>query len=190
MDDGWPIRMRTATRGCKIRIFSSDIETWAGFQRIQVMMTDNQCLGVTLPQMLNQFSQRCLLCFRPGVFRCLSVSIQSAYVAHPDTVRVMTLAVCSGQFFRTTGFYRSVCRDYVVVTTAVPAQRTMVAVNVHRPQGTARLVGRAVHDNQRDRSHKPPPSAPPAAPVISSSMMRTMYSSTFFQFFFIRFVFK
>ena len=166
------------------------METWTGFLRIQVMMAYNQCLGITLMQLFNQFSQRSLLCFRSGVFRRCSAIIQSAYVAYTYTVAVVVLAMCSNQLFRASGFYRSVCRNHIVVTTALPAQSTMVAVNVLRSQGTARLVGRAVHDNQRNRSHKPLPSAPPAAPVMSSSMMRTMYSSTFFQFFFIRFVFK
>ena len=60
--------------------------TWTGFLRIQVMMAYNQCLGITLMQLFNQFSQRSLLCFRSGVFRRCSAIIQSAYVAYTYTV--------------------------------------------------------------------------------------------------------
>jgi hypothetical protein len=76
------------------------METWTGFLRIQVMMAYNQCLGITLMQLFNQFSQRSLLCFRPGVFRRCSAIIQSAYVAYTYTVAVVVLAMCSNQLFR------------------------------------------------------------------------------------------
>ena len=82
------------------------METWTGFLRIQVMMAYNQCLGITLMQLFNQFSQRSLLCFRPGVFRRCSAIIQSAYVAYTYTVAVVVLAMCSNQLFRASGFYR------------------------------------------------------------------------------------
>lgn len=98
------------------------METWTGFLRIQVMMAYNQCLGITLMQLFNQFSQRSLLCFRPGVFRRCSAIIQSAYVAYTYTVAVVVLAMCSNQLFRASGFYRSVCRNHIVVTTALLAQ--------------------------------------------------------------------
>lgn len=57
------------------------METWTGFLWIQVMMTYNQRLGIMPMQLLDQFSQRSLLCFRPGVFRSFSVIIQSTYIA-------------------------------------------------------------------------------------------------------------
>lgn len=55
------------------------------------MMTDNQCLGITLMQMFNQFSQSYLLCFRPGILRSLSVGIQTTYIAYTYTVTVVAL---------------------------------------------------------------------------------------------------
>ena len=67
------------------------------------MMAYNQCLGITLMQLFNQFSQRSLLCFRPGVFRRCSAIIQSAYVAYTYTVTVVVLAMCSNQLFRASG---------------------------------------------------------------------------------------
>ncbi len=75
------------------------METGTGFLRIQVMMTDNQCLGITLMQMFNQFSQSSLLCFRPGILRSLSAIIQSAYIAYTYTVAVVALAMCADQLF-------------------------------------------------------------------------------------------
>ena len=44
------------------------------------------------------------------------------YVAYTYTVAVVVLAMCSNQLFRASGFYRSVCRNHIVVTTALPAQ--------------------------------------------------------------------
>ena len=38
------------------------------------------------------------------------------------TVAVVVLAMCSNQLFRASGFYHSVCRNHIVVTTALPAQ--------------------------------------------------------------------
>ena len=86
------------------------------------MMTDNQCLGITLMQMFNQFSQSYLLCFRPGILRSLSVGIQTTYIAYTDTVTVVAFAMCADHFRWASGFYSSVCRNHIVVTTALPAQ--------------------------------------------------------------------
>ena len=85
----------------------------------------------------------------------------------------MTFAMRPDHFFGSARFEDAVCGNHIMVAAAHPAERSVVAVDVRCPQGTARLVGRAVHDNQCDGSHKLLPSAPPAAPLMSNSMNLT-----------------
>lgn len=87
---------------------------------------------------------------------------------------VMVLAMRTSFGFIPSCFDGSVCRNHVVIPTAFPAQRTVIAVDVFQAEGTARPIGGTVHDDKCDGSHKPLPSAPPAAPVISNSTSLTM----------------
>ena len=123
------------------------------FSRIQVTMTHNQRLRITGMQILQQTSQRTLLCLGSGVAGSLAVSSQSPYVSHPDGMPVMVLAVRPHHLLWPTRLNGAVRRNHVVVAASLPAERTMIAINVRHSQGTARPVGGAVHDNQGDRTH-------------------------------------
>ena len=123
------------------------------FPRIQVTMTHNQRFRITGMQILQQTSQRTLLRWGSGVAGRLAVSSQSPYVSHPDGVSVMVLAVRPHHLLRPTRLNGAVRRNHVVVAASLPTERTMIAINVRHSQGTARLVGGAVHDNQGDCTH-------------------------------------
>ena len=123
------------------------------FPRLQVTMTHNQRFRITGMQLLQQTSQRMLLCLRSGVAGRLAVSSQSPYVSHPDGMPVMVLAMCPHHLLWPTRLNGAVCRNHVVVAATLPTERTMIAINVRHSQGTARLVGGAVHDNQGDCTH-------------------------------------
>ena len=123
------------------------------FPRIQVTMTHNQRLRITLMQILQQTSQRTLLRRCSGVAGSLAVMGKPTHVSHPDRVSVMVLAVRPHHLFRPTRLNGAVGRNHIVVAAAYPSQRTMIAVDVRHPQGTARPVGGAVHDNKSNCTH-------------------------------------
>lgn len=124
------------------------------------------------------------LCSRSSNFRkatrCAGVrvggiaqGIQPADVAHANRVAVVPTAVGAHLGESPPFLHRAIRGNHEMITTALPAQRAMIAVNVPQAEGTARPVGGAVHDNQRNVSHNTLPAAPPAAPVMISSTMRT-----------------
>ena len=123
------------------------------FPRIQVTMPHNQRLRITGMQLFQQTSQRTFLCLGSGVAGSLAVSSQSPYVSHPDGMPVMVLAMRPHLLLRPTRLNGAVRRNHVVVPTSLPTERAMIAINVRHSQGTARLVGGAVHDNQGDCTH-------------------------------------
>ena len=65
----------------------------------------------------------------------------------------MVLAVRSHHLLRSARFNRAVCRNHIMVTAPYPAQRSVIAVDVCQAKGTARPIGGAVHNDQRDLSH-------------------------------------
>ena len=156
----------------QVPVFGNGIETRASLVRFQIPMPHNQGLRISTMQIFEQTAQGKALGFCPGVGR-LTILGKSADITHPDGVSVMVLAVCPYHFFRSARFDRSIRGNHIVIATTYPIERTVIAVNVCHSKGTARLVGRAVHDNQRDCSHKLLPSAPPAAPLMSNSMNLT-----------------
>ena len=121
--------------------------------RIQDTMTYNQRLRITLMQIYQQTSQRTLLCWGSGIARSLAVSGKPTHISHPNGVPVMVLAMRPHHLLRPARFNGPIRRNHVVVATANPAQVTVPPVDVRHSKGTARLVGGAVHNNQRDRSH-------------------------------------
>lgn len=157
----------------QIPVFGYGIKARTSLAGTQVPMPYNQGLGISPMQVFEQTAQGKTLGFRPGVGR-LTILGQSADITHPDGVPVMARAVRSHHFFGSASFDGPVRGNHIVVATTYPAERTMVAIDVCHSKGTARLVGGAVHDNQRDCSHKLLPSAPPAAPLMSNSMNLTM----------------
>ena len=124
------------------------------FPRIQVTMTHNQRLRITLMQILQQTSQRTLLRLGSGVAGSLAVSSKSSHVCHPDRMPVMVLAMRPHHLLRSTCLNGAVRRNHVVVAAALPTQPTMIAVDVRHPKGTARPVGGAMHDNQSNLPHR------------------------------------
>ena len=123
------------------------------FHRLQVTMTHNQRLRITLMQILQQTSQRTLLRIGSGVAGSLAVMVKSPHVSHPDRVSVMVFAMRPHHLFRPTRLNGAVGRNHIVVAAAYPSQRTMIAVDVRHPEGTARRVGGTVHNNQGDSTH-------------------------------------
>ena len=124
-------------------------------------MTHNQRFRITPMQILQQTSQRTLLCWGSGVAGSLDVSSQSTHVSHPDGVWVMVAILQQGIIamrpyhrLRPTLLNRSVRRNHIVIPAAIPLPRTMISVNVRQAEGTARSVGGAVHDNQSDSPHR------------------------------------
>ena len=125
----------------------------ARFHRIHITMPHYQRLRITLMQLLQQHSQCTLLCLSPSILWCLAIGSQAADIAYTDTVTVVVLAVGTHLLFRTASLNASVRRNHVMVTTAHPTEGTMITVNVRQTEGTARPIGGAVHDNQRNRPH-------------------------------------
>ena len=156
----------------QVPVFGNGIETRASLVRFQVPMPYNQGLRVSTMQVFEQTAQGMTLGFCPGV-GWLTILGKSADITHPNGVPVMILAMCPYHFFRSARFNRSICGNHIVIATTYLTKRTVVAINVCHSEGTARFVGGAVHDNQRDSSHKLLPSAPPAAPLMSNSMNLT-----------------
>ena len=77
-------------------------------------------------------------------------------------------------FHRTSFLNGAVRRDDEVIPAAFPAERAVIAVDVRQAQGTARLVGGAVHDNQRNGSHKTPAHEDTPNAVNAATMACTM----------------
>ena len=168
----YPRLKNQSAQRLQVPIFADHIEARTGFARIQISMAHNKGLGISLMKLFEQTKQGDTLGFRAGIGR-LTFGGQASDVAYSNGVPVMALAVSPGHFFGSAGFDSPVRRDDVVIAASYPTERTMIAVNVCHPKGTARLVGGAVHDNQRDGSHRWVPSAPPAAPLMSNSMNLT-----------------
>ena len=124
------------------------------FSRLQVTMTHNQRLRITGMQILQQTSQRTLLCRGSGVAGSLAVSSKSSHVCHPDRMPVMVLAMRSHHLLWPPCLNGAVRRNHVVVAAALPTEAAMIAVDVRHPKGTARPVGGAMHDNQSNLPHR------------------------------------
>ena len=105
-------------------------------------------------QFTKQPFQRTLLNLRSGVARSLAVGGKSSYIRHTDGMAVMVLAMRSNLRLWSPTLDGAVSRNHIVIPTASPTERTVVAVNVRHSQCAARTVGGAMHDNQSDRSHK------------------------------------
>ena len=120
---------------------------------VEVVMTHDQGLGVTPVQFLEQPSHGSLLRLGARVGG-LTADVQPALVADAYRVGIVVLAVGTRQPFRTTGLYRSVTADHVVVADAeVKASLAMPRVNL---SGRGCLVGhhcRTVDDDQCNGSH-------------------------------------
>ena len=85
------------------------IEARTVFTVIQVVMTYDQCLGVTSVQVFEQSSHGSLLFSRPRIGG-LTADIQPALVADAYRVGVVVHAVGTDHPFRTAWLYRSVLR--------------------------------------------------------------------------------
>lgn len=136
-----------------ITTFTDDIETRASLSRLQIPMSYNQGLGILPAQPAEEYSQSRALRFDTGICR-LPVGVESANVTNPDGVPVVVLAMRPNHFVRSSRFDAAVRGNHVVVSTAYPAERTMIAVDVRHPQGTARLVGGAVYDDKSNGTHR------------------------------------
>lgn len=130
------------------------IKPWTtGFVWIKVRVSHYQRFRITFMQFTKQPFQRTLLCFRSGVARSLAVSGKSSDIRHTDGMAVMVLAMRSNMRLRSSTLDGTVSRNHIVIPTTSPTERTVVAVNIRYSQCAARLIGRAMHNNQGNRSH-------------------------------------
>lgn len=137
-------------------------------------MSKNQSLRITPMQFGKQPFQRKLLSRRPGIHRSLAVGSQSPDITNTDRMTVMVTAMRTDDSLRSSDLDSPVSRDDIMIPTPLPTKAAMIAVYVRHSQGTARLVGGAVHDNQRNPSHGQRLAAiPPAAPEIINSRILT-----------------
>ena len=137
----------------QVMILVRHIKARTDLLRVQVPMTHNQGVGISPAKPFQQVAQGNALGIRSGVSR-LSVLRQSADVTDSNRMPVMVLAMCPDHFFGPARFNSPVRGNDVMITAAYPAQRAVVAVDVCHPKGTARPIGRTVHDNQCNGSHK------------------------------------
>lgn len=124
-----------------------------GLHWIDVGVSYDQRLWITLMQVCQQPSQRIFLRLGTGVLRSLAIDGKSTHIRHADGVSVMILAMCSHHLFRSARFDGPIGRNHVVVSATQPTEGTMIAVDVRHPKDTARLIGGAVYDNQSNLSH-------------------------------------
>lgn len=145
-----------------------------GFPRIQIRMPYDQRSRVTNVQICQQSPQSHFLRLRACILRSLPVCSQTTDVTDPNRVRIVSSAVCAYRLLRPARLNRSVSRNHIMVATAFPAQRTVITIHIHHPEGTARPIGRAMHNDQRDlpHDHNRLETAPPAAPVSTNSITR------------------
>lgn len=152
-DYGWPVRFQMQL-GLQICIFSSDIQTWTSFHRIQVMMPYNQGGRITFVQCRQQCSKCDTLFGRAGVLGSFPVGSWTAYIAYPDTVTIMFFAMGADHLRRSCGFYRSVCGNHIMIATAPIVERTVITVDVPTTQLAALLVGGAVNYDKSNIAHR------------------------------------
>ena len=118
-----------------------DAKPWAiRFMWIKVTMPHDKRPWITFMQILQQTSQRTLLCLRSGVARSLAVTGKTSNIRHPDRMSVMIFAMRPDLFLRTTTLNSAVSRNHIVISTPLPAQRAVVAVDVRHSQCAARLI--------------------------------------------------
>lgn len=124
------------------------------FLWIKVTVSYYQRFRITLMQFTKQPFQRTLLCFRSGVTRSLAVTGKTSYICNTNRMSVMILAMRTDLRLRSTPFNSAVGRNNIMISTTLPAQRAVVAVNVRHSQCAASAVSAAMHNNQSYRSHK------------------------------------
>ena len=93
-------------------------------------MTYNQCLRITIMQRRKQLPQSTLLSLSACVLGSLGVGSQTADVANADRMGVVVLAMGAILGLRTGGLDGAVGGDDIVIAAAIPAEGTMVAVDV------------------------------------------------------------
>ena len=131
-----------------------DSKPWAiRFLWIKVTVSYYQRFRITLMQFTKQPFQRSLLCFRSGVTRSLAVTGKTSYICNTNRMSVMILAMRTDLRLRSTPFNSAVGRNNIMISTTLPAQRAVVAVNVRHSQCAASAVSAAMHNNQSYRSH-------------------------------------
>ena len=132
-----------------------DIKPWAiRFLWIKVTVSYYQRFRITLMQFTKQPFQRSLLCFRSGVTRSLAVTGKTSYICNTNRMSVMILAMRTDLRLWSTPFNSAVGRNNIMISTTLPAQRAVVAVNVRHSQCAASAVSAAMHNNQSYSSHK------------------------------------
>ena len=165
MDNSWSFVFKQKNSSCfkfhsrsfrfQVHIFASNIKSRAtGLLFIQITVPHNQRFRITFMQFLKQPSQRTLLCLRPCVARSLAVTGKTSYICNTNRMSVMIPAMRTDLFFRSTPFNSAVGRNNIMISTTLPAQRAVVAVNVRHSQCAASAVSAAMHNNQSYRSHK------------------------------------
>ena len=121
---------------------------------VQVAVAHHPGRGIADAELEDEPAQGGALGRCAGVGWRVAIGGETADVAHTDGMPVVAAAMGSGQLLGTAALDGAVGGDYIVVAAAVPSVLgAMDAVDVGHAEGTARLVGRAVHDDVGDGSH-------------------------------------
>ena len=124
------------------RYHRSLAKPWAmRFLWIKVRVSYYQRFRITLMQFTKQPYQRTLLCFRPCVARSLAIAGKSSYIRYTNRMAVMISTMRSNALLRSSSLDDPVGRNHIVIPTASPTERTMIAVNIRHSQCAARLIG-------------------------------------------------
>ena len=138
-----------------LMVLPHHIKPWTtGLVWVKVGVSHYQRFRITLMQFTKQPFQRTLLCFRPCVARSLAIAGKSSYIRYTNRMAVMISTMRSNALLRSSSLDDPVGRNHIVIPTASPTERTMIAVNIRHSQCAARLIGGAMHNNQSYSSHK------------------------------------
>lgn len=134
-------------------IFICRRKAWASFRGVQIVMAQNECLRMFLPEFAEESHQGGFLQESAGVCRG-KIGSESAFIADADTVLVVVLAMCAYGLGRTALMDFSVSGDVEVVTDVLEAAvADVVPPAVLHRKGFSFRGGTAMDDNQTDEAH-------------------------------------
>lgn len=134
----------TCASGLQISVFRNT-EAGTRLLGVEVVMSQDNRRGVLLAQFGKQLSQCHFLLWRTSVAR-FAVCIQPSFIADADAVGIVSYAVGSCRFFRSSFLHGSVATDDIVITYHAPSPLTMPKVDVLGRALLSRTDSRAVDD--------------------------------------------
>ena len=149
----WSGRNSFREVGLEGLVFGLGVEAGAGLVDAgEVTMTEDLGLGVVLLQGTEQGGHGCLLEGGTGIGR-IAALVEAALVADTEAVGVVPLGMGTELVLGATDMQMAVTGDVVVVAAAVEAPCTVAGFKGIKRKRLVATCGRAVNDNQIDRSH-------------------------------------